>query len=295
MELSPLLSPRSVTVTRAGRVSTVTRNVPNMAPSLVAGVIVMLGGGDQSVTYQGAPGLGWTVLVMVCVMLPPMCVPAFRGGVEMDAASQTAQGLRTVTTEGCATPPWIHPCVWTVSRAGWAVRVRRCVNTATRSPPTVGCVSVTPATQVKAVTVCVTDTGTVYLVSVSVTWRGEGRCVRYRAVRVSTTTVPSTAPVTVPPRCAPVIQVGRDLTVTLRTVPGDVPGMDTVKDATEMSPSASVKMVGWVRTAPSHASTVRWMVPPVCVTPATRGQAVNWNVPETDAVSTTLVTASPQL
>lgn len=61
--------------------------------------------------------------------------------------------------------------------------------------------------QVKAVTVCVMDMGTVCLGSVSVTWRGEGRCVRYRAARVSTTTAPSTAPVTVPPRCAPVIQV----------------------------------------------------------------------------------------
>lgn len=69
------------------------------------------------------------------------------------------------------------------------------------------CVNLTLLIQVKAVTVCVTDTGTVYLVSVFVTWRGEGHCVRYRAVRVSTTTVPSTAPVTVPPRCAPVIQV----------------------------------------------------------------------------------------
>lgn len=69
------------------------------------------------------------------------------------------------------------------------------------------CVNLALLIQVKAVTVCVTDTGTVSLVSVSVTWRGEDHCVRYRAVRVSTTTVPSTAPVTVPPRCAPVIQV----------------------------------------------------------------------------------------
>lgn len=119
MELSPLLSHRSVTVTRAGRVSTVTRNVPNMAPSLVAGVIVMLGGGDQSVTSQGALGSGWTVPVMVCVTLPPMCVPAFRGGVEMDATSQTAQGLRTVTTEGCATPPWIDPPLCLDCQQGW--------------------------------------------------------------------------------------------------------------------------------------------------------------------------------
>lgn len=50
-----------------------------------------------------------------------------------------------------------------------------------------------------------------------------------------------------------------------------------------------------MRTAPSRASTVRWTVPLVCVTAATRGQAVNWNVPEMDGVSTTLVTASPQL
>lgn len=69
------------------------------------------------------------------------------------------------------------------------------------------CVNLTSSIQVKAVTVCVMDMGTVSLVSVSVTWRGEGRCVRYRAVRVSTTTVPSMAPVTVPPRCARVIQV----------------------------------------------------------------------------------------
>lgn len=245
-------------------------------------------------TSQGAPGSGWTVPVTVCVTLLPMYVHASQGGVEMDATSQTAQGLRTVTTEGCVTPPWIHPCVWTVGRAGWAGRVRRSVSTATRSPPTVGCVSATPATQVKAVTVCVMDMGTVCLGSVSVTWRGEGRCVRYRAARVSTTTAPSTAPVTVPPRCAPVIQAGQDQTVTLRTVPGDVPGTDTVKDTTGMFPSASVKMVGWVRTVLSRVSTVRWTAPPVCVTLATRGQGVNWNVPETDCVSTTLVTAFPQ-
>lgn len=257
MELSPLLSPRSVTATRAGWALTVTQNVPNMAPSLAACVSVMLGGGDQSVTSQGAPGLGWTVLATVCVTLQPMCVPAFRGGVEMDATSQTAQDLRTVTTEGCVMPHWIHPCVWTVSKAGWAGPVRRCVSMATRSPPTVGCVSVTPATQVKAVTVCVTDMGTVCLGSVSVTWRGEGRCVRYRAAQANMMIAPFMAPVTVPLKCAPVIQAGRDLTVTLRTVPGDVPGMDTVKDTTGMFPSASVKMVGWVRTVPSRASTVR--------------------------------------
>ena len=61
--------------------------------------------------------------------------------------------------------------------------------------------------QVKAVTVSVMDMVTAWRTGVCVTWPGGAPCVRYRAVPASLRTAPSTAPVTAPPKCAPVIQV----------------------------------------------------------------------------------------
>lgn len=240
---------------------------------------------------QDALELGQTAPVMVSAMQPPMCALVSQGGVEMDVKSLTVLDLQTVTTEECVTPHWIHHSVWTASRAGWARPVRSHVNMGTRSPPIVECVNVTPVSQVKAVTVSVMDTVTAWRTGVCVMWPGGAPCVRYRAVPASLRTAPSTAPVTAPPKCAPVIQVGQEVTVIPRTVQEDVLGRDTVMESTEMSQSVSVKTDGWERTAPSPASTVRWMEPPVSVTLVTRGQDVNWSVPAMVNVSTRHVTA----